>query len=117
MARPFAPRPLSLEETVALMSFDPFADWVVVLADTGEMQTAAGIYVAEATDYKPGTGTVLAVGPSVVGITVGERILFSQFAAQALPLPVLPSDKDEVREVKKRTKLVRVGDTLGKYRG
>lgn len=117
MARPFAPRPLSIAEVTALLQFDPFFDWCVVLADTGEMQTEAGIYVAESTDYKPGTGTVIAVGPTAVGVLVEQRILFSQFAAQALPLPVLPSDPDEVREVKKRLKLVRVGDTLGRYRG
>ncbi len=99
------------------LKFAPFHDWVAVLADSGEMQTDAGLVIAESEDFKPGTGVVLMVGPNAepLNLTTGDKILFAQYAAQPVPTLAHPNDSAAVREARSRMMVVRAHDVIGRY--
>jgi len=73
------------------MKLKPLHDRVVVRAVDPETRSPGGIVIPDNAKEKPTTGEVLAVGPGRVTpegakipttITVGERVLFGQYAGQ-----------------------------------
>jgi len=58
------------------MKIKPLGNRIVVKPDDFQEQTASGIVIAGATDRVTDTGTVVAVGPEVEGITAQDQILF-----------------------------------------
>ena len=73
------------------MNLNPLHDRVAVQLTEPESATASGIIIPDNAKEKPTTGEVLAVGPGRVTpegakipttITVGERVLFGQYAGQ-----------------------------------
>lgn len=63
-------------------------DLVKIQADEAEKQTKSGLLVYERWETLPPTGTVLAVGPLVQEVEVGDRVLFERYGA------VMPYGKD-----------------------
>jgi chaperonin GroES len=54
----------------------PLSDYVVAQADEAETKTASGLYLPEKSAEKPKTSRVIAVGPDVKQVKVGDRIVY-----------------------------------------
>ena len=59
----------------------PQRDIVLVKADKANNQTKSGILISEEWVSHPLTGTIEALGPEVVGLQVGDRILFERYSS------------------------------------
>jgi len=57
----------------------PLRDLVLVRADKAEDQTSSGFFLAENWKSLPLTGEVLAVGPLVTELHVGDKIGFARY--------------------------------------
>ena len=67
------------------MIFEPLNDNIIAEPEKVQTQTTSGIYLAAATKREqPRTAVVLAVGPKVDKVKVGDRILFQAFATSDL---------------------------------
>ena len=62
----------------------PKRDLVLIQADAPKEQTKSGLYIVEEWKTLPHTGTVLAVGPKVTEVKVGERLLFERYGSVIL---------------------------------
>lgn len=62
----------------------PKRDLVLIRADKPEERTASGLYIVEEWKTLPQTGEVLAIGPLVKNVQVGERVLFERYASVIL---------------------------------
>ena len=58
----------------------PLGDYVVAQAEEAESKTASGLYLPEAAKEKPKTSKVLAVGPAVQQVKVGDRIVYKAYS-------------------------------------
>jgi len=61
-------------------TFEPIDDRVVIVPDACETESPGGIVLPEQAAEKPQLGKVLAIGPNVVQVKAGDRILFSPYA-------------------------------------
>lgn len=68
-------------------------DTVFIQVDDESNQTASGIYIVKKWDNLPPTGTVTAVGPDVKDVTVGDHVIFMQYAS-------IDTDDANIRVVK-----------------
>jgi co-chaperonin GroES (HSP10) len=59
----------------------PFKDLVLIEADTPKTQTKTGLLIQEAWKTLPPVGTVLAIGPEVTEVKVGDRVIFERYGA------------------------------------
>lgn len=62
----------------------PQNDLVLIKVDPPKEKTASGLYIQEDWKALPPTGVVTAVGPEVVEIEVGDRVLFERYASVIL---------------------------------
>ena len=58
----------------------PLGDYVVAVAEEAESKTASGLYLPEAAKEKPKTSKVVAVGPAVQQVKVGDRIVYKSYS-------------------------------------
>ena len=58
----------------------PLADYVVVQQEEAKNQTASGLYLPEKSAEKPKIAKVLAVGPAVKDVAVGDRIIYGGYS-------------------------------------
>jgi chaperonin GroES len=58
----------------------PLADYVVVQQEEAETKTASGLYIPGGAQEKPKVAKVLAVGPSVQGVKVGDRVVYGGYS-------------------------------------
>ena len=63
----------------------PLRDIVLVKADPAEEKTKSGIFIVQEWKSLPPTGTVLAIGPDVKTVKVGDRVQFERYASVILP--------------------------------
>jgi len=80
-------------------SLNPKRLQVIAVPDTAKTQSEGGILLAEQGAEKPKTAVVVAVGPEVIGIEVGERICYRAYAADEIKLDgkdYLIIDEDDV---------------------
>lgn len=54
----------------------PMQGYVVAVAEEAANKTASGLYLPEAAKEKPKTVKVVAVGPDVPDVKVGDRIIY-----------------------------------------
>ena len=81
----------------------PLADYVVAQAEEAESKTASGLYLPEAAKEKPKTSKVVAVGPAVREVKVGDRIVYKSYSPTELKI-----GKDEYILVKEEDILATV---------
>jgi chaperonin GroES len=62
----------------------PLADRVVATREEAKTQTASGIYLPDAAKEQPVVATVVAVGPDVKHIKVGDKIVYKEYAVTEL---------------------------------
>ena len=66
------------------MNFQPLGDRVLFKVQEVETKTASGIYIPEnASQEKPTTAEVVAVGSEVKDVLVGDRVIYTKFARSA----------------------------------
>lgn len=58
----------------------PLADFVLAKAEEAETKTASGLYIPGGAQEKPKVAKVLAIGPSVQRVKVGDRIIYESYA-------------------------------------
>lgn len=56
-------------------------DLVLIRADKPKDKTDSGILIVEEWHSLPPTGTVLAVGPKVEEVVVGDRVMFERYGS------------------------------------
>lgn len=59
----------------------PLGDYVVAVAEEASNKTASGLYIPESSQEKPKYTKVVAVGPAVHGIKVGDQIISKSFTS------------------------------------
>jgi chaperonin GroES len=57
----------------------PLADRVVAVREDKAERTAAGLYLPDAAKEKPSEAKVVAVGPDIKNVAVGDRVLFKEY--------------------------------------
>jgi len=66
------------------MNFQPLGDRVLVKVQEVETKTASGIIIPDnASQEKPTTAEVVAVGSEVKDIVVGDQVMYAQYARTA----------------------------------
>ena len=58
----------------------PLGDYVVAQTEEAEKKTASGLYLPEGAQEKPKTAKVVAVGPTVAQVKVGDRIVYKGYS-------------------------------------
>jgi len=64
-----------------MANIQPLADYVVAQPEEAESKTAGGLYLPENAKEKPKTSKVVAVGPDVKGVKVGDRIIYKSYSS------------------------------------
>lgn len=82
----------------------PLADYIVTKAEKPESKTASGLYLPESAKEKPKTAVVLAVGPRVQEIKVGDRVLYKSYSTTDVKVGtdeyILVKEEDVLAKVK-----------------
>jgi chaperonin GroES len=63
------------------VNIKPLDDRVVAQQLEAQKKTASGLYLPDSAQEKPKAAKVVAVGPNVKGIKVGENILYKDYSA------------------------------------
>lgn len=58
----------------------PLGDYVVAQSEEAETKTASGLYLPDKAQEKPKVAKVVAVGPTVKQLKVGDRIVFKSYS-------------------------------------
>lgn len=62
----------------------PLADRVVATREEKAAKTASGIYLPDTAKEKPVFAKVVAIGPDVKGIKIGDRIIYKEYSVTEL---------------------------------
>lgn len=62
----------------------PLADRVVAVREAAQTKTASGIYLPDTSKEKPAMATVVAVGPDVETLKIGDKIVYKEYATTEL---------------------------------
>ncbi len=62
----------------------PLADRLVALREVAQTKTASGIYLPDSSTEKPVIAKVVAIGPDVASLKVGDRIVYKEYATTLL---------------------------------
>ena len=81
----------------------PLGDYVVAVGEEAESKTASGLYLPGNAQEKPKTVKVVAVGPGVKQLKVGERIVYKSYSTTEVKV-----GKDEYILVKEEDVLATV---------
>lgn len=58
----------------------PLGDYVVAVGEEAATKTASGLYIPGNAQEKPKTAKIVAVGPAVQQVKVGDRIVYKSFS-------------------------------------
>lgn len=64
----------------------PLADRVVAVREEAAQKTASGIYLPDTAKEKPVIASVVAIGPDVKQVKVGEKIVYKEYATIELKI-------------------------------
>ena len=65
---------------------NPLADRIVAVREKPATQTASGLYLPDTAKEKPVFATVIAVGPDVEQLTVGNKIIYKEYSTTELTI-------------------------------
>jgi|SaaInl48_10m_RNA_FD_contig_31_751631_length_420_multi_49_in_0_out_0_2 chaperonin GroES len=89
------------------MNFQPIGDRVLVKVDEIETKTASGIIIPDnASQEKPTTAEVIAIGDEVKHIKIGDKIIYAKYAKN-----------DTVTLDEKDYLVMETSEILGKFEG
>lgn len=64
----------------------PLADRVVAVREVAAAKTASGIYLPDNAKEKPVLAKVVAIGPDVKGIKIGDTIVYKEYSTTELKI-------------------------------
>jgi chaperonin GroES len=64
----------------------PLADRIVALREEALAKTASGLYLPDNAKEKPVIAKVVAVGPDVKGLKIGDRIVYKEYSTTNLKI-------------------------------
>ena len=64
----------------------PLADRVVAVREKAQEKTASGLYLPDSSKEKPEMTTVVAVGPKVEQVAVGDKIVYKEYSTTDLKI-------------------------------
>ena len=64
----------------------PLADRVVAGSEKAQEKTASGLYLPDSSKEKPVMATVVAVGPKVEQVAVGDKIVYKEYSTTDLKI-------------------------------
>ena len=86
------------------VNLHPLADYIVAQGDTATERTASGLYLPNNAQEKPKTATVLAIGPAVQQVKVGDRIIYKSYSTTDVKVDkndyILVKEEDVLATVK-----------------
>ena len=65
---------------------NPLADRVVAVREEAKTQTASGLYLPDSSKEKPVVAEVVAVGPTVKNLKVGDKIIYKEYSTTELKI-------------------------------
>ena len=68
------------EEMEMSSPIKPLADRVVAVREKAQEKTASGLYLPDSSKEKPVMATVVAVGPKVEQVAVGDKIVYKEYS-------------------------------------
>lgn len=74
------------EEMEMSSPIKPLADRVVAVREKAQEKTASGLYLPDSSKEKPVMATVVAVGPKVEQVTVGDKIVYKEYSTTDLKI-------------------------------
>jgi chaperonin GroES len=82
----------------------PLGDYIVAAHEAAETKTASGLYLPDKAQEKPKTAKVVAVGPTVRQVKVGDRIVYKSFSTTEVKIEsdeyILVKEEDVLATVK-----------------
>lgn len=66
------------------MNIAPTRDIVLIKADKARDKTASGLLIKEDWKSLPLAGVILAIGPGVTNVEIGDRVLFERYSSVIL---------------------------------
>jgi chaperonin GroES len=63
------------------IKINPLDDRIVAQQLEAQTKTASGLFLPDSAQEKPKVAAVLAVGPNVKGVKVGDNILYKEYSA------------------------------------
>ncbi|HWT55704.1 MAG TPA: co-chaperone GroES [Candidatus Microsaccharimonas sp.] len=83
---------------------NPLGDYIVAQVEEAQSKTASGLYLPEAAKEKPKTSKVVAVGPLVKQVKVGDRIVYKSYSQTEIKVEkdeyILVQEQDVLATVK-----------------
>ena len=64
----------------------PLADRVVAVREEAQTKTASGIFLPDNSTEKPVVAQVVAVGPKVSGLKIGDKIVYKEYSTTELKI-------------------------------
>ena len=74
------------EEMEMSSPIKPLADRVVAVRQKAQEKTASGLYLPDSSKEKPVMATVVAVGPKVEQVAVGDKIVYKEYSTTDLKI-------------------------------
>lgn len=74
------------EEIEMSSPIKPLADRVVAVREKAQEKTASGLYLPDSSKEKPVMATVVAVGPKVEQVAVGDKIVYKEYSTTDLKI-------------------------------
>lgn len=65
---------------------NPLADRIVATREQAQSQTASGLYLPDSAKEKPVTANVVAVGPDVKTLKVGDKVIYKEYTTTELKI-------------------------------
>ena len=67
-------------------SIKPLADRVVAVREQAQTKTASGIFLPDNAKEKPVLATVVAIGPDVKSLAIGDKIVYKEYSTTELKI-------------------------------
>jgi chaperonin GroES len=64
----------------------PLADHLLAVRQEPQTKTASGIYLPDTSKDKPAVANVIAIGPDVKHVSVGDKIVYKEYATTELKI-------------------------------
>lgn len=64
----------------------PLADRVVAVREKAQTKTASGLYLPDNAKEKPVVASVVAIGPDVKTIKIGDKILYKEYSTTEIKI-------------------------------
>lgn len=82
----------------------PLGDYVVAMNEEAESKTASGLYLPDKAQEKPKTAKIVATGPYVKQVKVGNRIVYKSYSTTEVKVDgaeyILVKEEDILATVK-----------------